>query len=148
MASSAAQPTLWTHSHSPGIKRTRRSFARWLCCDEATGLGARACICVIFLPLLIIERQFTPFLWRPLMRGDSVVTGRAAPPGRGRPGPARFSCPWGRQRLSVKAGLGVYLCQAAGRPAVAPRSQPALTLRGGPVPSRGAAPSLRAAALP
>jgi len=74
-----------------------------------------------------------------------VVTGRAAPR-VGQARPARSSWPWGRRRLSVKAGLGVCLCQAAGRFAVARWSQPALTLRGGPVPSRGASPGPSAAA--
>jgi hypothetical protein len=61
------------------------------------------------------------------VRRATAVTGRAAPRG-GRPGPARFSCPSGRRRLSVKAGLRVYLCQAAGRSAVAPRSRGVLRL--------------------
>ena len=39
------------------------------------------------------------------------------------------------------------MCQAAGRFAVALRSQPALTLRGGPVPSRGASPGLERGSL-
>jgi hypothetical protein len=46
----------------------------------------------------------------------------------------------------LKAGLGVYICQAGGRFAVVPRSQLALTLRGGPVSLRGASPGHSAAA--
>jgi hypothetical protein len=77
----------------------------------------------------------------------TVVTGRAARwVGAGRGLPA-FPAQGAAGGSALKAGLRVYVRQAAGRSAVAPRSQPALTLRGGPVPWRGASPGHSAAAL-
>src|SRR5512135_544670 len=49
---------------------------------------------------------------------------------------------------ALKAGLGVYVCQAASQFAVALGPQPALTLRGGPVSLRGASPGPERGSIP
>jgi hypothetical protein len=69
------------------------------------GLGARARICVIFLSRSI-ERLFTSFPGRPLMRGATAVTGRATPRGGASPGPARFSGSGADSVMAVTRGEG------------------------------------------
>jgi hypothetical protein len=61
--------------------------------------------------------------------------------GRGRLRPARFSCRLGPPEAQrSRPELRAYVCRAAERSAVALGSQPALTLRGGPVSLGGASP--------
>ena len=76
------------------------------------------------------------------------VTGRAAHwAGAGRGLPA-FPAPGPPEAQRSRPGFACTCARQPGRFAVALRSQPALTLRGGPVPLRGASPGPSAAAFP
>ena len=84
-----------------------------------------------FGPFLTIERQFTFIDLAPA--GTRVRWSPDAPrAGRGRLGLPAFPGPGAAGGSALKAGLGVYMCQAAGRFAVVLRSQPGLDAEGRP----------------
>ena len=84
-----------------------------------------------FGPFLTIERQFTFIDLAPA--GTRIRWSPDAPrAGRGRLGLPAFPGPGAAGGSALKAGLGVYMCQAAGRFAVVLRSQPGLDAEGRP----------------
>ena len=117
-------------SCTPGF--VRRSFARWLCCDEVTGPGARTWICVIS-PLLLDYRTPVHFVpWRPGLRSRPPRQGlRAARLAGQAPGLTALPAARGRRGLrgpGQPAGLSrAARCAAPWRPEERPRS-----LRGAP----------------